>query len=145
LLFDAHQENLTKDDRVIHLAAEIASEADWTSERLVMSIGSALVDRCRRRKNLEEIAVLLSMKRREGYHIFFDSLQAFPSALSNPIIQDCISEVAGEVFYEELVASISRLPLDARQYFVSFMEKRGTELDTRFIGLLETKSQQGSQ
>lgn len=144
-LFDAHQETITQDDRVIHLAAEIASEADWTSQRLVMSIGSALVDRCRRRKNLEEIAVLLSMKRREAYRIFFDSLQAFPNALSNPSIQGCISEAAGGVFYEELLASISHLSREVRQYFVSFMDRRGTELDTHYLQLLETRSQQPSE
>lgn len=110
-----------------------------------MSIGSALVDRCRRRKNLEEIAVLLSMKRREAYRIFFDSLQAFPNALSNPSIQGCISEAAGGVFYEELLASISHLSREVRQYFVSFMDRRGTELDTHYLQLLETRSQQPSE
>lgn len=130
-------ESLTQDNSILFFAAEIIAEADWTSEPVVRNVARELVRRYRRKRGVDCLLILLAMRNRCAYRVFFEFLRRDPRVLRDGIVQNAVADAVGETLYDEVLAAFLELSQEARDFLVNLMRRRGTTVEDEYLRRIE--------
>lgn len=132
-LFDLHQEEMTRDDSILFVAAEIIAVADWTPEAIVRRVATELRDRYRRNRNVECVLMILAMRNRVAYRVALEVLRGEARLLEYDSLQNAIADVAGIAWYDELVSCFADLAAEVREFLIALMRRRATTLEEDYL------------